>query len=58
MGEAGSVIRCVECGPESEELAAGWRGYLGGDFNDDEDEVLLYCPECARREFGPARARG
>lgn len=53
MREAGSVIRCVECGAESEELAAGWRGYLAGDFNEDENEVLLYCPECARREFGP-----
>jgi hypothetical protein len=51
--EAGSVIRCVERGAESEELVAGWRAYLAGDFNEDEDEVLLYRPECARREFGP-----
>jgi hypothetical protein len=51
--EAGSVIRCAEWGAESEELAAGWRAYLAGDFDEDEDEVLLFCPECARREFGP-----
>jgi hypothetical protein len=24
-----------------------WRAYLSGD-----DEVLVYCPECAEREFG------
>ena len=58
VAKQGSVIRCADCADESEELAAGWRAYLAGDFNEDEDEVLLFCPECARREFGPARARG
>ena len=51
--EAGSVIRCVECGAESEELAAGWRAYLAGDLNEDEDEVLLYARSARGREFGP-----
>jgi DNA-directed RNA polymerase subunit RPC12/RpoP len=51
--EAGSVSRCAECGAESEELASGWRAYLAADFDEDEDKVLLFCPECARREFGP-----
>jgi hypothetical protein len=50
--QQGSIIRCAECGAESDELAAGWRAYLAGDFDDEEDEVLLFCPECARREFG------
>jgi hypothetical protein len=27
--------------------AAGWRAYLGVD-----DEVAIYCPDCAEREFG------
>jgi hypothetical protein len=53
VAKQGSVIRCAECGTESDELAAGWRAYLAGDFDDEEDELLLFCPECARREFGP-----
>ena len=37
---------CLECGDESDEAAAGWRAYL------DEDELLVYCSDCAAREFG------
>jgi hypothetical protein len=52
--EAGSVIPYAECGAESEELAAGWRASLAGDLDEeDEGEALLFCPECARREFVP-----
>jgi hypothetical protein len=50
VGQQGSIIRCAECGTESDELATGWRAYLAEDF--DEDEVLLFCPRCANREFG------
>jgi hypothetical protein len=35
---------CLECGGESDE-GAGWRAYL------DEDELLIYCSDCAAREF-------
>jgi hypothetical protein len=35
---------CLECGDESDE-AAGWRAYR------DEDELLVYCSDCAAREF-------
>jgi hypothetical protein len=28
-------------------LAAGWRAYL-----DDDGNVVVFCPECAEREFG------
>jgi DNA-directed RNA polymerase subunit RPC12/RpoP len=51
--QARSAIRCAECGAEVDELAAGWGAYLADDLDDEEDEVLLFCPECARREFGP-----
>jgi hypothetical protein len=50
QGEAaGSAIRCAECGAESDELASGWRAYLGRDFDEaeDEEEVVLFCPDCA-----------
>jgi hypothetical protein len=40
--------RCVECGdfwlPDD---ADRWRAYL-----DTDDEVVIFCPECAAREFG------
>jgi hypothetical protein len=37
----------------------GWplagQAHLARDFDEDEDEqdVVLFCPQCARREFGP-----
>jgi hypothetical protein len=46
--ETGSLatITCVECGrqPRASEL---WRLYFA-----DVGEVAIYCPECAKREFG------
>jgi hypothetical protein len=39
---------CAECGAESEAGAVGWRAYL-----DDDEAVVTFCPECAKREFGP-----
>jgi hypothetical protein len=38
---------CVECGRERREGERGWRAYLTVD-----DEVAVYCPSCAEREFG------
>jgi len=53
VAKPGSVIRCEECGAESDELAAGWRAYLAARLDEDDDEeVLVYCPGCAQREFG------
>jgi hypothetical protein len=47
------TLRCVECGLEADEDAAGWRAYLGHDPREDEEPVVVtYCPDCARREFG------
>jgi DNA-directed RNA polymerase subunit RPC12/RpoP len=55
VGEVRTLFRCVECGAESNKLATGWRAYLAGelDENEQEGEVLMFCPDCARREFGP-----
>jgi hypothetical protein len=52
VGQQGSIIQCAECGAESDGLAAGWRAYLAADFDEDEGEVVLFCPDCADREFG------
>jgi hypothetical protein len=40
-------LTCAECGCVSDSEAAGWRGYYG-----TEDELVLFCSECAEREFG------
>lgn len=39
-----ATLVCLECGDESDE-AAGWRAYR------DSDELLVYCADCAGREF-------
>jgi hypothetical protein len=47
------IPSCAECGtrwlPADEEL---WRAYLGSDDLDEPPEVVFYCPECAKQEFG------
>ena len=49
-------MRCEECGhePEVEAHAAGWLAYRV-DLADGPDppEVVVFCPACAAREFGP-----
>lgn len=54
MRQAGTDLRCVECGAESDQLAQGWRAYLAPDEEEEppEGEILMYCPECAESEFG------
>jgi len=46
---------CVECHKRlSYENAAGWQAYVvGGPEIEDDTEIVIYCPACARREFGP-----
>jgi hypothetical protein len=40
------ILVCVECGRVSTARASGWRALVA-----DEDEVAIYCPGCAAREF-------
>jgi hypothetical protein len=49
------ALECVECRkPPSYGNAAGWQAFLVGDPDiEDDDEIVIYCPACARREFGP-----
>jgi hypothetical protein len=50
-----SPLEYVECQKRlSYEDAAGWHAYITGDSDmDDDEEIVIYCPGCARREFGP-----
>jgi hypothetical protein len=46
------VLKCQECGAETE-TAEAWTAFLV-DLPDDPDtpEVIVFCPTCARRELG------
>ena len=46
------MLRCVECGRETVGSTLNWRPYLTVN-----DEVCVYCPDCAEPEFG-ARGEG
>jgi hypothetical protein len=45
---------------EADEQARGWRALIALDPRDPDDEPLtvVYCAECAWREFGPPRPTG
>lgn len=42
-----TVLECLECGAR-DEAAEGWRAYP----EPDGDGLLIFCAECAEREFG------
>jgi hypothetical protein len=43
---------CVACEGEADASARGWQAYLADIDDDGRDEVVLFCPPCADREFG------
>jgi len=43
-------VRCVECDLVATGTAEGWKAYVGGGFEDEPIEVIIYCPACAARE--------
>lgn len=45
------MLCCVEC-EETTDVGRGWKAYLGGDLELGDEEVVIYCPACAEREFG------
>jgi hypothetical protein len=50
VGRAETLLRCVECGLESDQLAEGWRAYLAPDKEEEpEGEIFMFCPECGAR---------
>jgi hypothetical protein len=48
---------CVECGRAQTDDERGWRSHLTTDEGEPA-EAVVYCPECAEREFGPPRRVG
>ena len=46
--QVATVLECLECGAR-DETAFGWRAYL----EPEGDGLLIFCADCARREFGP-----
>src|SRR4029450_11535315 len=44
VGRTGTLLRCVECGTESDALAMGWRAYVAPDPQEEpEGEIFLFC---------------
>jgi hypothetical protein len=43
--------RGEECGREDDSHERGWKAYLA-DGDREFDVVVIFCPACARREFG------
>lgn len=48
-----TILRCAECGVESDGRARRWRAFL---TCDEPSEAAMFCPDCAQREFGDAHA--
>jgi hypothetical protein len=50
---------CVECGRRAADGdARSWQAHLvDADDDDERDEVVVFCPACAAREFGDLRQR-
>ena len=53
MAEARLV--CVECEASADWAAVGWDAHLVA-AADGCDEVVIYCPRCAQREFDESDA--
>jgi hypothetical protein len=45
-------LLCIECKELTNEPARGWRAYLT-DEGYGPAEVVVLCPDCSNREFGP-----
>jgi hypothetical protein len=43
-------LACIECGRKQASDERGWKAYLTTD-EDEPAEAIVYCPECADREF-------
>jgi hypothetical protein len=56
-----TVLACAECGCVARASARGWKAYLAGDLDEEDDEeieVVCLCPSCAEREFGSQHSLG
>jgi hypothetical protein len=46
MRQEPNKLTCAECDTAAADDASRWRAYLT-----DDEEVAVYCPDCARLEF-------
>jgi hypothetical protein len=54
MRQVGTALVCMECGAGTDAQAQGWRAYrVPAEDDEPEGEILVFCPRCAKREFGP-----
>jgi hypothetical protein len=55
MERTETVLRCLDCGVESDLFATRWLAFiLNGVEGESDTELLIFCPECAEREFDPS----
>ena len=46
------MLRCIECGAETDRFEPGWRTLLSFDPEQDSfEQGVSYCPACSVREF-------
>jgi hypothetical protein len=50
VGQQASILRCEQCGAETDELATGWRAHLAADYRGEDVAVLLFCRDCVNGE--------
>jgi hypothetical protein len=51
----GTLLRCEECGVESDLFATRWLAFIFNGLEGESDtDVLIFCPECGEREFEPS----
>ena len=46
------TLVCVACDRPADASARGWQAHLADLDDDGQDEIVLFCPACADREFG------
>lgn len=53
-----NTLVCCECKRRSVCNAVGWQGHVVDLDDDGRDEVVLFCPGCAAREFAASTELG
>jgi len=48
-----ATLVCLECEEHADDEARGWEAHRCDVDDDGENEILVYCPDCAVREFHP-----
>ena len=47
-----AMLKCIECGAETDRFEPGWRTLLSFDPEQDSfEQAVSYCPACSVREF-------